>query len=223
MSKNTRLSSPSQFQCLQSRTGVQLQSFVYSGVYILKQRKYPQTCSCDASPVSALFLHCRTLFKLLYSSNSVIDVSFMNTTGREEIGIQVGMSEPQRLPYSMQWEQLVLTLQPRIDEGSAFTTPLTNDAGSVTIYHNQILQSNFTIDEATFPDEISSITVGDNFVGLIQDFGIYPLILGESGGSLVVPQEADFLPQCLCSEGYQISGESCNPTGSGMSMMRYVV
>ena len=146
----------------------------------------------------------------------------MNTTGREEIGIQVGTSLL-RLTYSMQWEQLVLTLQPRIDEGSGFITHLTNDTWSVAIYHNQILQSNFTIDEVTFPDEISSITVGDDFVGLIQDFGIYPLILGESGGSLVVPQEADFLPQCLCSEGYQISGESCNPTGSGMSMMRYVV
>ena len=140
---------------------------------------------------------------------------------RIEIGIQVSGSELQRLPYSMQWEQLALTLQPRIDEGSASILPLTDDAGSVAIYHNQILQSNFTID--TFPDEISSITVGDNFEGFVQDFGIYPLILGESGGSLVVPQEADFLPQCLCSEGYQISGESCNPTGSGMSMMRYVV
>ena len=148
----------------------------------------------------------------------------MNTTGHEEIGIQLGSSEPQILPYSMQWEQLVLTLQPRIEsEGSAFITPLTNDAGSVAIYHNQILQSNFTIEEDTFPDAISSITVGDNFEGLIQDFGIYSLILGVSGGSLVVPQEADFLPQCLCSEGYQISGESCNPTGAGMSMMRYVV
>ena len=140
-----------------------------------------------------------------------------------EIGIQVGGSELQRLSYSMQWEQLVLTLQPRIDEGSAFIHSLTDDAGSVAIYHNQILQFNFTIDGDTFPDEIRSITVGDNFEGFVQDFGIYPLILGESGGSLVVPQEADFLPQCLCSEGYQISGESCNPTGGGMSMMRYVM
>ena len=177
--------------------------------------------------IVSLFLCCRTLFKLLYDNTDfqVIDVSFRNAT--EEIRIEVGSSVLQTLPYSTQWEQLVLVLQPRNEselEGSGSRiTPFTNDAVSVTIYHNQIPQSNFTINEPNFPTNINSITVGDNFDGFIQDFGIYSLALGESGGSLVVPQEPDLLPQCLCPEGYQVSGGSCNPTGAGMSIMRYVV
>ena len=176
--------------------------------------------------VVSLFLCCRTLFKLLYDTSTdfqVIDV----VTATEEISIHVGSSVPRTLPYSTQWEQLVLVLQPRNEselEGSgSMITPFTDDAVSVTIYHNQILQYNFTMNETTFPTTISSITVGDNFDGFIQDFGIYSLALGESGGSLVVPQEPDLLPQCLCPEGYQVSGGSCNPTGAGMSIMRYVV
>ena len=175
--------------------------------------------------IVSLFLCCRTLFKLLYNNTDfqVIDV----VTATEEISIHVGSSVPRTLPYSTQWEQLVLVLQPRNEselEGSgSMITPFTDDAVSVTIYHNQILQYNFTMNETTFPTTISSITVGDNFDGFIQDFGIYSLTLGESGGSLVVPQEPDLLPQCLCPEGYQVSGGSCNPTGAGMSIMRYVV
>ena len=123
------------------------------------------------------------------------------------------------------WERLVLVLQPANDtdsesEGSGLMLDLLSNI-SVTVYHDEVQLSSYMV-ETDFPDTITSVDVGGGFIGFIQDLGIYPFLLDDSGGSLTVPQEADFLPQCLCPTEYQLSAneEACDRIGNGVTMMR---
>ncbi len=58
-----------------------------------------------------------------------------------------------------------------------------------------------------FPSSTSvdSVTVGNNFTGLIQDFRIYTPPLAMDGDQIIVPRDEPFLPQCLCPSGSEIS------------------
>jgi len=131
------------------------------------------------------------------------------------------------MPFSMSdWKRLVLVLQPTNNteaesEGSGLVLDTLDILSniSVTIYHDEMQLSSYML-ETDFPDTITSIDVGGGFTGLIQDLGIFPFLLDDSGGSVMVPQEADFLPQCLCPMEYQLSTseEACD--NNGVTVMR---
>ena len=107
------------------------------------------------------------------------------------------------------WKSIFLTFEPGADVSIEVV------AGSTLLQH--------TID-LEFPDaSIESITVGSQYFGLIQDFQIYTPALEIIGGRIEVPPEADFLPQCLCPPGNEISSNQveCIADGGGQ-MNRYV-
>ena len=107
------------------------------------------------------------------------------------------------------WKSIFLTFEP----GANVSIEVV--AGSI------LLQ--YTID-LEFPDtSIESVTVGNQYFGLIQDFQIYTPSLEVVGGRTEVPPEADFLPQCLCPSGSEISSnqDECIAEGGGQ-MNRWV-
>lgn len=114
---------------------------------------------------------------------------------------------------SGQWKSVFFTFQ---DLDGVFT--LSTHFGSEAA--NDAVDRNPTVEYA---GTISSITIGEGFNGFLQDIQVYVPKLQSANSQVVIPTEASFLPQCLCSNEYPLISQretQCTMINQSASAMR---
>ena len=169
----------------------------------------PPSFSCYSS------LHYRTLFELnnevaiRYTSELQLELFLPQLTEKNRVTLATyGAS------LAGQWKSVFFTFQ---DESGTWNleTHFGNETALDPVNH----MSN---PDVQFPSTINSITIGDGFNGHLQDIQVYVPELATMNTRVVVPQEASFLPQCLCPSGSSTSlGETECTAMDESTIMRY--
>lgn len=108
------------------------------------------------------------------------------------------------------WKSLFINFIEPNENGFTISIYLTTQSGSMT-----------TVPPMEQLISIETITVGENFDGLLQDVRLYTPVLQTMNSQVVVPEEASFLPQCLCPSGFTISeGEAEECVMNEQSLIR---
>lgn len=127
------------------------------------------------------------------------------TYSQGDLFLQGEMIFPASMSPNNTWKSLFVTLRPGVN------------ASVEVVSGTDLLQH--TIDLELSNTSITSVSVGVQYTGLIQDFLIYIPALSEVGGRVEIPKEAKFLPLCLCPSGYEfsLSEDECILEGNQIS------
>ena len=107
-----------------------------------------------------------------------------------------------------EWENISISLVPTeaifwagSGDDNTFNT-------TVTVQINDVMMDQFTVD-INMPSQLDNVTIGDSFVGFIQDIGIKAQQCDSLSASAA---KAAFLPQCLCPQDYILSPDELGLT-----------
>ena len=170
----------------------------------------PQSFSCYSS------LHYRTLFELnnqaaiRYTSELQLELFLPQLTEKNRVTIATYDAS-----LAGQWKSAFFTFQDQSGTWSLLT-----HFGNETALDPANVMNN---PDAQFPSTINSITIGEGFNGHLQDIQVYVPDLATANTRVVIPQEASFLPQCLCPSGSFISqGETGCTAMDESTTIRYI-
>ena len=181
---------------------------------------YKLNCSLkhQASRVTVIDFHCRTLFELnnnlalRYNSEQQLEY-FLPLLADKNRDIIASYDAS----LSGQWKSVFFTIQESFDSNNQAIFSLTTHFGDET----SIDSVSLTLTDVPFSNAVTSITIGEGFSGFLQDVRVYvPALQVSNDNRVIVPLEASFLPQCLCQSGFSFTQDETQCTMMDLLIMR---